>query len=156
MSSAALLSCLGVRGWGPLHWWLRREGEPAALLERLRRAWWLARLEADDEAEPRASLLLTGLLRASPDLLPLAAAPLLPPRAGRVFRHRLVCRPGARWLHLRSWECSSASPRWRGCGPERCLDVALLEQAVALPATGISPVWMPPRLLLDCCRGRWP
>ena len=92
MSSAALLSCLGVRGWGPLHWWLRRDGEPEALLERLRRAWWLARVEADDEAEPRASLLLSGLLRGSTDLLPLAAAPLLPPRAGRVFRHRLVCR----------------------------------------------------------------
>ncbi len=156
MSSAALLSCLGVRGWGPLHWWLRREGEPEALLERLRRAWRLAQAEADDEAEPRASLLLTGLLRASPDLLPLAAAPLLPPRAGRVFRHRLVCRPGARWLHLRSWECSSASPRWRTCGLERCLDAALLERHAALPAPGISPVWVPPRLVMERPGGRRP
>lgn len=156
MSSAALLSCLGVHGWGPLHWWLRCEGEPEALLERLRRSWRLAQVEADHAAEPRATLLLAGLLRGSPDLLPLAAAPLLPPRVGRVYRHRLVCRPGQRWLHLRSWECSAAGSPWRCCGLERCLDAALLAQGAGLPAPGSSRVWVPPRRGLHHGDGRWP
>jgi hypothetical protein len=155
MSSAALLSCLGVRGWGPLHWWLRRDGEPEALLKRLRGAWQLAQAESEGEADPRASLLLISLLRGSTDLHPLAGAPLLPPRAGRVFRHRLVCRPGQRWLHLRSWECSSAGSPWRCCGLERCLDAALLAQGVELPAPGSSRVWLPPRRVLPRGVGRW-
>lgn len=156
MSSAALLSCLGVRGWGPLHWWLRRDGEPEALLLRLRRAWQLLQAEAEGEADPRASLLLISLLRGSTDLLPLAGAPLLPPRAGTFFRHRLVCRPGERWLHLRSWTCGSAGLPWRCCGLERCLDAALLSQGVALSAPDSGRVWVPPRRGLDRCAGRWP
>lgn len=124
MSSAALLSCLGVSGWGPLHWWLERDGEPEAMLARLRRAWWLA--AAGGAPDPRASLLLASLLRSSTDLIPLPGASLPRQRAGLVFRHRLVCRPGEWSLHLRSWDCRSAAQPWRGCGRERRLDAALL------------------------------
>lgn len=125
------MSCLGVSGWGPLHWWLRRDGEPEAVLAHLRRAWRLA--SADGATDPRATLLLAALLRSGADLRPLAVPPLSPSPAGMVlrhhqlvFRHRLVCRPGQRWLHLRSWECGSATLPWRGCGLERRLDAALL------------------------------
>lgn len=124
MSSAALLSCLGVGGWGPLHWWLPRDGEPEAVLARLRRAWRLA--AASGATDPRASLLLVGLLHSSRDLSPLALLPLPSRSGGAAFRHRLVCRPGERWLHLRSWDCRATALPWRGCGLERRLDAALL------------------------------
>lgn len=129
MSCAALVSCLGVDGWGPLHWWLRRDGEPEAVLARLREAWRL--LQAAGAADPQAALLLASLLRSSNDLTPLAAGLSLSLPAGRMFRHRLVCRPGQPWLHLRSWECRSAAPAWRGCGRERCLDALLLSPRLA-------------------------
>lgn len=154
MSSPALLSCLGVSGWGPLHWWLRRDGEPQALLSRLRLAWRLA--QAGGAPDPWAPLLLAGLLRSSMDLIPLVGAPLPPSRPGLLFRHRLVCRPGQRWLHLRSWECCSAAVPWRCCGLERRLDAVLLS-----PSTAQAEVW--PRLALDAVRQavalperRWP
>ena len=124
MSTSALLSCLGVSGWGPLHWWLGRDGEPEAVLARLRLAWRLAL--AGGAPDPRASLLLAGLVRSSTDLIPLATTPLLPQRVGLVFRHRLVCRPGERWLSLTTWECRSAALPWRSCGVERRLDASLL------------------------------
>lgn len=124
MASAALLSCLGVSGWGPLHWWLPRDGEPEAVLFRLRLAW--RRAVAAGAGDPWAPLLLASLLRSSPDLIPLPAAGLPQVRPGLAFRHRLVCRPGEPWLHLRSWACQSAAVRWRCCGTERRLDAAVL------------------------------
>lgn len=130
--ASALLSCLGVSGWGPLHWWLRHDGEPEALLGRLGRAWQLA--AAAGAADPRASLLLASLLRSSTDLTPLAVAPLPLRQNGQLYRHRLVCRPGEPWLHLRSWEWRGASLPWRCIGLERRLDAALLtRQAVPGP-----------------------
>ncbi len=124
MSSAALLSCLGVSGWGPLHWWIQRDGEPEAVLARLRLAWRLA--APTGAGDPRAPLLLASLLRSSTDLIPLSAAALPQARAGLAFRHRLVCRPGEPWLHLRSWECRPAVVPWRCCGLERRLDAVVL------------------------------
>lgn len=142
MSSPALVSCLGVSGWGPLHWWLRCDGEPQALLERLRLAWWLA--QAGGAPDPRAPLLLASLLRSSTDLIPLAGEPQ-PPLAGLSFRHRLVCRPGELWLHLRSWECCSPAAPWRCCGLEWRLDAALLESRRACPGAGFPGLssWLP-------------
>lgn len=125
MASAAVLSCLGVSGWGPLHWWLRRDGEPEAVLSRLRLAWGLA--AAAGAGDPCAPLLLASLLRSSTDLIPLTAAGLPRARAALAFRHRLVCRPGEPWLHLRSWECRPAAVPWRCCGAERRLDAAVLQ-----------------------------
>lgn len=125
MASAAVLSCLGVRGWGPLHWWLQRDGEPEAVLSRLRLAWELA--AAAGAGDPCAPLLLASLLRSSTDLIPLTATGLPQARAGLAFRHRLVCRPGQPWLHLRSWECQLAAIPWRCCGSERRLDAAVLQ-----------------------------
>lgn len=142
MSSAALLSCLGVPGWGPLHWWLRRDGEPQAVLARLRRAWRLA--AARGAADPRAALLLAGLVLSNTDLIPLVGA-VPPPRSrGAAYRHRLVCRPGERWLHLRSWECSSEDAPWRGCGLERCLDPALFSDGAGPDAVGLAALPMTP------------
>jgi hypothetical protein len=137
MSSAALLSCLGVSGWGPLHWWLERDGEPELVLARLRLAWRLA--SADGAEAPRASLLLASLLRTSTDLTPLASETLRRQRASLAFRHRLVCRPGEVSLHLRSWQCHPAALLWCCCGPERRLDVTLLSELAcddALPGSG--------------------
>lgn len=122
--SSALLSCLGVSGWGPLHWWLPRGGEPEAVLFRLRRAWRLA--AAAGAGDPRAALLLASLLRSSSDLIPLAA--VAPPPAELSYRHRLVCRPTEPWLHLRSWACDGAAAPWRRSGRERRLDAALLSR----------------------------
>lgn len=141
--SSALLSCLGVSGWGPLHWWLRQGGEPEAVLLRLRRAWRLA--SAAGAADPSAPLLLSSLLRNSSDLIPLAAAPLLIGQGGTAFRHRLVCRPGPPLLYLRSWECRSAAVPWRCCGLERRLDAALLSEGVGGPVPAISRSSAPPR-----------
>lgn len=150
MSRAALLSCLGVSGWGPLHWWLRHDGEPQALWSRLGLAWRLA--QADGAADPRASLLLASLVRSSTDLIPLVAAPLPPPWSGLIFRHRLVCRPGGRWLHLRSWQCRSAEVPWLCCGLERRLEADLLARWGAQAATGWTGVLPPQKDEADALR----
>lgn len=117
MSHPALLSCLGVEGWGALHLLLPGRGEPPALQERLMQAWLLA--ARSTAAEPRPAHLLACLLRSQQDLLPVPAPLLFLPSPGLIhFRHRLVCCRGERWLRLRSWECrSSPSPASR-CGEE--------------------------------------
>jgi len=138
--SKAVVSCVGVSGWGPLHWWLPTDADPEALLARLRRAWFLA--AAAGAVEPRAALLLASLLRSSSDLIPLASALPPPGRVGWAYRHRLVCRPGQPWLHLRSWTNDAASPSWQGCGPERCLDAGLLSRPGRLSPDGRGLVWL--------------
>lgn len=143
--STAVVSCLGVSGWGPLHWWLPCDADPEALLARLRRAWLLA--ASAGAVDPRAALLLASLLRSSSDLMPLAAAQPPSGQVGLLFRHRLVCRPGQPWLHLRSWTCHAAAVSWRVCGPERCLDLDLLSQPGRRSTGGRSRVWLPSRLL---------
>lgn len=138
MAPAGLLSCLGVAGWGPLHLLLPRDGDPDALLGRLRRAWWQARQAG--EGEPPAARLLACLLRSQPDL-----RPLLSPGPGAVpvdlgFRHRLVQRPGQRTLQLRSWQCTAPAHLWRPCGEELRLDGGLLAgPAVAWPDPQAAP-----------------
>jgi hypothetical protein len=135
MSCPALLSCLGVSGWGPLHWWLWRGGEPEAVMARLRQAWWQA--AAAGAAAPRAALLLASLLRSGTDLLPLAGVPTPPPGCWPAFRHRLVCRRGGMLLHLRSWEYCVLAGSWRPCRLERRLDVAWLSQGLRPVASAI-------------------
>ncbi|MEB3168342.1 MAG: hypothetical protein VKK97_06360, partial [Synechococcaceae cyanobacterium] len=114
----------GVEGWGPVHLLLPGRGDPQALLARLAQAWQLvARTPA---AAPRPAQLLAGFLRSQQDLLPLASPLSLPRQSLIHFRHRLVCRPGERWLRLRSWECRSSPSPWRCYGLERCLQPGLL------------------------------
>ncbi len=114
--ASALLSCLGVRGWGPLHLWLPERGEPAALWERLRVVRWLERRHGD--GDPTAARLLAALLRRQRDLVPLSG-PAAAERLPRLrYRHRLVCPPGERSLRLRSWERPANTLPWRACGGE--------------------------------------
>ena len=131
MSSAALLSCLGVPGWGARHWLLPHDGEPRAVLQRLERAW---RLAQDTVERPRAAHLLASLLRLERELLPLptpvVSEPLVQPR----FRHRLRCRGDGR-LDLCSWD-------WRARGPARIRAVVALRLESSLLL--LQPEALPP------------
>lgn len=123
MSAPALLSCLGIDGWGPLHLWLVERSAPEPLRQRLLRA--RRALRGTGEAPPvPPALLLASLLRQESDLEPVPVPiPRMLLRRLR-FRHRLVCPPGEPRLLLRSW--SRAGGRWLACGPELPIDGVLI------------------------------
>lgn len=125
----ALLSVLGVPGWGPLHWLLKQRGDRLQLAARLRQSLRAAALPVDGTDVP-AGQLLTALLRAHGDLDPVAAVADRSVFAGLRYRHRLVCRDGSS-LVLRSWErggCGEGDDGgggWFSLGPGQALEVHL-------------------------------
>lgn len=124
----ALLSVLGVPGWGPLHWLLKQRGDRLQLAARLRQSLRAAALPVDGAAVP-AGHLLAALLRAQSDLEPLAAVADPSVIAGLRYRHRLVCRDGVS-LDIRSWErCGrgdgAGAGGWFALGPGQPLEALL-------------------------------
>ncbi len=124
----ALLSVLGVPGWGPLHWLLKQRGDRVQLASRLRQSLHAAALPVDGDGVP-AGRLLTALLRAQSDLDPVTAVNDPSLIAGLRYRHRLVCRDGVS-LVIRSWErfgCGDGEDGcgWSGLGPGQPLKTLL-------------------------------
>lgn len=135
MSAPALLSCLGISGWGPLHLWLPGRSAPEPLLQRLLRA--RRPLQGPGVSRIPPARLLASLLRQEEDLEPLPV-PIPLRRLQRLqFRHRLVCPPGEPRLLLRSW--SRSGGQWLACGPERRIDAGL----IAVGRAGIRAVRAP-------------
>lgn len=140
-SGTALVTVLGVESWGPLTLLLSRDGDPAALVQRLRLAWWQAAAAAGDP-QPPAGLLLTLLLREQGHAFrPLgspACAPLLP---DLTFRHRLRRPRSERCLCLRSWSLAGTENLWLPQGAEQRLDRSFVAMTPWLPS---GPCAMPP------------
>lgn len=130
MATAALLSCLGFPGWGPLHLRLRRDGEPPALARRLRAAVAASAGRADGQ-------LLAALLRTSPDL-----EPLLQPwsaAGGGLFHYRLVCVRGPA-LRLSAWQSRrSGLLLASGRAIDLPIEAFLLDLPLQTPAAGDDP-----------------
>jgi hypothetical protein len=149
MPASAVISILGVPGWGTLHLRLARGGDPAGLLQHLRRAWRQA--SPAGEGNPSAAVLLACLLRGPADLLPLGPddwcclqAPLL--------RHRLVCRRDRPVFEWRAWLQPSHSHPWQRCIGPRLLDASLLDASLLDAScqhepSALQPVRSPPWIL---------
>ncbi|MFZ0409246.1 MAG: hypothetical protein WAM11_14205 [Cyanobium sp.] len=97
----ALLSVLGVPGWGPVHLLLKQGADPAQIAGRLRQSLGHAGLPVSG-CEVPAGRLLAALLRSQADLDPVAALEDGVMFVCLRFRHRLVCREAG--LIIRSWE----------------------------------------------------
>lgn len=121
--NGALLSILGVPGWGPLHLLLKRRANPAQVAGRLRQSLRQAGLPLSG-SDVRGGRLLTALLRSQADLDPVAAIADGSALAGLRYRHRLVCRPAGA-LDIRSWERSGRGDSWCALGPARRLEAFL-------------------------------
>ena len=132
---SAVVSILGVSGWGPLHLRMQGPGDPAALLQRLRKAWWQAAASA--EGRPSPALLIASLLRGQGDLFPLLPGQLSEGQAP-LYRHRLVCRRDRPVLEWSGWQIAP------GCS--RCVGPLLLSHrlltgrpsAAELAVAGVS------------------
>lgn len=112
MSCRALLSVLGVPGWGNLHLHLPAPADPQALAARLRRSLLTAGLNAEGRGLP-AGQVVAALLRHQDDLQPL----LLPLRswcpAGVRYRYLLLCRRGGGPLHVAVLQRSLPGRGWQ-------------------------------------------
>ncbi len=112
MSCRALLSVLGVPGWGNLHLHLPAAADPQALAARLRRSLVTAGLNGEGRGLP-AGQVVTALLRHQDDLEPL----LLPARSwcspGLRYRYLLLCRGGGGPLHVAVLQRSLPGPGWQ-------------------------------------------
>lgn len=150
----ALVSVLGVESWGPLTLLLSRDGDPAALAQRLRRAWWQAATAVGDP-QPTAGQLLAVLLRHQGHVFrPLGSGvgASLPPDLA--YRHRLRVPRCSRCLCWRSWQLAAAERLWRPCGAEQQLDRSFVARtcrrtggptavAVASFSAGMAPQQLP-------------
>ncbi len=136
--SRALLSILGVPGWGPLHLLLQRRADPAQLAGRLRQSLSLAGLPLSG-CDVRGGRLLAALLRSQADLDPVAAIADGSALVGLRYRYRLVCRPAGA-LYIRSWERSGLGGAWSALGPAQRLE-AFLQLAPA--RDGCRPLGCP-------------
>ena len=95
MPSPALVSFLGVPGWGPLHLELAASADPPGLARRLRRA----RASAGLAGSP--AVLLAAFLRQERDLQPLLRPWGYLPAGGRFRSHRFRICAGGEILSLR-------------------------------------------------------
>jgi len=149
--SGALLSVLGVPGWGPLHLLLKQRADPHQFAGRLRQALGIAGLPVCGRFLPPGRLL-AALLRSDPDLDPVVKAPDQALMVGLRYRHRLVCRDGIT-LIIRSWMLDGTGCRWCSLGPGQRLDVFLRSperwtgQTPLLAAGGPEPDLLRPDLL---------
>jgi len=149
--SGALLSVLGVPGWGPLHLLLKQRADPHQFAGRLRQALGVAGLPVCGRFLPPGRLLVA-LLRSDPDLDPLVTAPDQALMVGLRYRHRLVCRDGIS-LIIRSWMLDVTGGGWCSLGPGQRLDIFLRSperwtgQTPLLAADGPEPDLPIPDLL---------
>ena len=119
-SSWALLSVLGVPGWGPLHLLLKQRSDPAQIAQRLRHSLAHAGLPISGCHVP-GGRLLAALLRSQADLDPVAPLGAGAALSALRFRHRLVCRD-AHLLIIHSWERQGSCRRWHSLGPGQRLE----------------------------------
>jgi len=151
---SAVVSILGVPGWGGLHLRMQRRGDPAALLQCLKLAWRQAAASA--EGQPSPSLLVASLLRGQGDLLPLVPGELIDGLAP-LYRHRLVCRRDRPVLEWSIWLIDPGCPRWRRCAGPMRLDSRLLtgepgvSQLVAAAVSGVAQPRTPAQSGVERC-----
>ena len=140
MAITAVISVLGVPGWGTLHLALEDGGPPASLLPLLQQAWRQGRTSG--EGRPIPALLLTALLRGQTDLQPLAPQALVGLQ-GPLVRHRLVCRRDRSVFTWRAWLLPPGHARWLPCLGPLPLEASLLDGERPDPEAGVLPAPSP-------------
>lgn len=138
MPSPALVSFLGVPGWGTLHLQLAASADPPALARRLRRA------QASAGQAEAAAAVLSAFLRQERDAEPLARPWGVLPAGGRRLSHRYrICWAGTPpSLRVTAWCWQGVGKGWWPCASP--LPLARFVDAFDPPHTGSAPPILPP------------